>query len=115
MQLAADEREVLLAEIRQAVDQATNPRMRQAYQELLTAADASEIPDDLMPPLEPLLEVGLESGRIRRMHTAHGEMAAQRVYARTPAGLALRSQADAVNEALKALAGHTLLSLTVAA
>ena len=44
---------------------------------------------------------------------AHGEMAASRVYGRTPRGRAVRATADAVNEALRALQGQTLDEVTV--
>jgi hypothetical protein len=111
--LADDEREVLLAEVAQALDQVRAPELRTAYGELLTAVDEGDVPDDLLGPLENLLEVALESGRIRRVHLAHGEMAAQRVFTRTPKGRALRASADAVNDALRALAGQTVEEIVV--
>ena len=115
MKLAEDEREVLLAEVAQALDQVRSPEARVAYGELLTAVDAGEVPDDLVEPLQSLLEVGLESGRIRRLHTAHGEMAAQRVFSRTPRARAVREAVSAVNEALASLAGHELHEVSVSA
>ena len=108
MKLVEDERELLMAEVAQALDQVRSPQLKVAYGELLTAVDQGEVPDDLMEPLQALVEVGLESGRIRRVHTAHGEMAARRVYSRTPRGRAVRASTEAVNEALKALVGQTL-------
>ena len=113
MKLAEDERELLMAEVAQALDQVRSPQLKVAYGELLTAVDQSEVPDDLMEPLQTLVEVGLESGRIRRIHTAHGEMAARRVYSRTPRGRAVRASTEAVNEALKALVGQTLQELSL--
>jgi len=79
LKLAEDEREVLLAEVAQALEQVRVPELNAVYGHLLTAVGAGEIPDDLLEPLETLLAVGLESGRIRSLHTAHGEMAASRV------------------------------------
>jgi hypothetical protein len=113
MRLAEDEREVLLAETAQALEQITVPELRVRYGELLTAVDQGEVPEELLEPLQTLLEVGLESGRIRRLHTAHGEMAAGRVYARTPAGQAARASAEAVNQALAALEGRAVREVKV--
>jgi len=113
MKLTDDEREVLLAEIGQALDQVRSPQMQAVYGELLSAVDRSEVPDDLQEPLQNLLEIGLESGRIRKVHQADGETAALRVYRRTPRGRAIQASADAVNQALQALQGHTLEQLNV--
>ncbi|HEU4753113.1 MAG TPA: hypothetical protein VFU47_08390 [Armatimonadota bacterium] len=115
MKLSEDERELLTAELAQALEQVRSPELKSAYTALLAAADEGEVPDDLLEPLQSLLEVGLESGRIRRVHTAHGEMAANRLYARTPRGQAARSAAEQVNLALRALAGQTLEDVTVTA
>jgi hypothetical protein len=114
MHLADDEREVLKAEVAQALEQVRSPEMRATYTELLAAVDGGEVPEALLLPLEALVAVGLESGRIRRVHTAHGEMAANRIFSRTPRGKALRASASEVNEALKALAGQTLEEVSVA-
>lgn len=113
MTLAEDEQEVLLAEVAQALEQVTRPEMKAAYADLLAAVHTGEIPEDLEAPLQTLLEVGLESGRIRRLHTAHGEMAAQRVYSRTPRGRAVRASTEAVNTALGVLQGQSLEDITL--
>ncbi len=115
MKLSDDERELLLAEVAQALDQVRSPELKVAYGELLTAADQGEIGEDLQEPLQNLLEIGLESGRIRKIHTAHGEMAALRVFQRTPRGRALAASASEVNEALKALQGQVLEEISVSA
>ena len=113
MKLGTDEREVLLAEVAQALDHVRHPELKLVYGELLSAVDRGDIPDDVLEPLQDLLELGLESGRIRRAHTAHGEMAAQRVYGRTPKARAVRATTDAVNEALAGLQGRTLEEISV--
>lgn len=112
--LSEDERDVLLTETAQALDQMRAPELRTRYSELLSAVDAGEVPDDLLETLQTLLEVGLESGRIRRVHLAHGEMAARRIFSRTPKGRALKAAADGVSEALTALQGHAIEEITVA-
>jgi hypothetical protein len=114
MKLTEDERDLLLTEVAQAVDQVRAPELKVQYGELLTAVDAGEVPEDLLEPLQTLLEVGLESGRIRRVHLAHGEMAARRVFSRTPRGRALGAAAEEVNRALEALSGQHVEEARVA-
>lgn len=113
MKLSADERELLLTEVAQALDHVRAPELRVSYGELLSAVDQGEIPEDLMPPLETVLEIGLQSGRVRKVHLAPGETAARRLYARTPKGKALTSATESVNEALRALKGHTLEEIQI--
>ncbi|MFN3652443.1 MAG: hypothetical protein ACK47B_22945 [Armatimonadota bacterium] len=114
MKVNEEERALLLAEVTQALDQIRSPELRVAYGELLTALDQKQdIPEELYEPLQNLLAVGLESGRIRAVHTAHGEMAAQRVYHRTPAGRGVRESTEAVNAALQALKGQAVDEISV--
>jgi len=115
IRLSEDERELLMTEVAQALDRVRDPELKVTYGELLTAVDLGEVPDDLADPLQLLLEVGLESGRVRQAHLAHGEMAAQRVYGRTPRGRALREAASEATAALKALSGQTLDEISVTA
>jgi hypothetical protein len=94
------------------MEQLRNAEAREVYAELRAAVEAGEVTEGLLPPLERLLEMGLETGRIRQVHTAHGEMAALRVFQRTPKGSALKATCDAANEALQSLQGHTIEALT---
>lgn len=113
MTLSDDERELLSIEVAQALEQVRSPEARVRYGELLAAVDAGEVPEDLLEPLQGVLEVGLESGRIRRVHTAHGEMTANRVFARTPRGRQLHQSAGEINSALAALEGHSIRELKI--
>ena len=114
MRLLDDERPVLLGEIDAVVEQLRNAEAREVYAELRAAVEAGEVSEGLLPPLERLLEMGLETGRIRQVHTAHGEMAALRVFQRTPRGSALKATCDAANEALQSLQGQSLAGLAFA-
>jgi hypothetical protein len=113
MRLSPEEKDLLQVEVAEALGQVRSPEMRALYAELLEAVEAGDVPDALIEPLTSLLAVGLESGRIRRLHTAYGEMTASRMYGRTPQGQAVRASTEAVNEALKALEGHVLQEVTV--
>lgn len=113
MKLTEEERELLMTEVAQALDHVTAPELRVTFGELLSAVDQGEIPDDLMPPLATLLEVGLESGRIRKVHLAPGEAAARRLYSRTPQARAAAGAAGQVNDALRALKGHVIEEISI--
>src|SRR5579883_1234207 len=113
LKLADDERELLTAELAQALPQVRNPETQAAYADLLTAAEQGEVPAELLSPLETLLEVGLESGRIRKVHSAHGEMAALRLYQRTPRGASVRESTELVNAALRGVQGQSIEELLV--
>jgi hypothetical protein len=114
MRLLEDEQQVMLAEIDAVAAQLQSAEARAAYAELRAAAEAGEVPDELLPPLERLVEIGLETGRIRQIHSAHGEMAASRLFQRTPRGRALKETCDRANEALQSLEGQTVESLAFA-
>src|SRR5262249_23569942 len=70
MRLLEDEQQVMLAEIDAVAAQLQSAEARAAYAELRAAAEAGEVPDELLPPLERLVEIGLETGRIRQLHSA---------------------------------------------
>jgi hypothetical protein len=108
MRLLEDERPVLLGEIDAVIAQLRNTEAREVYAELRAAVEAGEVPEGQVPALERLLELGLETGRIREVHTAHGEMAATRVFQRTPKGAALKATCEEANAALEGLRGQPL-------
>ncbi len=112
MRLLGDERPVLLSEIDAVAAQLRNAEAREVYAELRSAVEAGDVPEGLLPTLERLLEMGLETGRIREVHTAHGEMAATRVFQRTPKGAALKATCDEANAALESLKGQTIESVS---
>ena len=65
--------------------------------------------------LDRLIELALQSGRLRAIYGPGGEAAATRLYRRLPSGRDLVASASEVNDALGALAGRTLedVSLSV--
>ncbi|MBV9358339.1 MAG: hypothetical protein JO023_22730 [Chloroflexi bacterium] len=88
-----------------------DPAARARYAELSVAVAQGDIPAALLPPLETMLELMLQTQRVRRRHGAEAEAALQDVLARTPRGRALRRGAHEVNTSLTALSGQALRSL----
>jgi hypothetical protein len=82
--------------------------MREQLAGLVAAADGGEIGEGELALAESVLELGLQSGRIRSVYGPEGEQAALKTYRRLPGGRALADSASDVSEALSALAGKTL-------
>jgi hypothetical protein len=85
-----------------------DPERRGRLADLVAAVDDGELGEDDAQSLEELLELGLQSGRIRSVYGPEGEQAALKTYRRLPGGRALADSASEVSEALSALAGKTL-------
>ena len=106
--VAGEAREVALAEA-QAVVAAGG-----SAHELVAEIDEGAVVEEI-ETLERILELGLQTGRIRALYGPGGEQAALRLYRRLPSGTALRQSADEVSEALSALRGRELESVSLSA
>jgi len=115
LEIAEEERAVVLEEIAAVAGALHDPRARVLYEELAAAAARGEVPAALAGPLQRVLEMSLSTGRARRLHGPQHEAALLRLFFRTPAGAALRRSAEGANRALAALAGHRLEGVSVAA
>ena len=111
--LARDEQAFLMEEIAAFMAELRSPEARSAFGELLRAVEQGSVPAEHLPLLERLLTVGLETGRLRRVHKAPGEMVALRLFQRTPRGEALASEAAEANRALAALRGQVIEDIQV--
>ena len=109
VRLREDERLLVQEECDLLLAQALPPGSRALYERLQQAIEQNPLADDIINALESLLEVGLESGRIRSMHGAHAEMAGARLYARLPRGRLYKASVDAANEVLRSLAGQPVV------
>jgi len=108
-------RETLLLETAALRDALTDGAARASYDALSRAVVAGEVPDDLAAPLDRVLEIGLRTGRVRRLHGVHAEAALARVFHGTAKGRALGTAVGELNTALGALAGQPLQRLSVTA
>ena len=104
--VTGEAREVALAEA-QAVVAAGG-----SAHELVAEIDEGSVVEEV-ETLERILELGLQTGRIRALYGPGGEQAALRLYRRLPHGSGLDQSAAAVNEALRALDGRTLEGIQV--
>jgi hypothetical protein len=110
MKLRPEETEVARAEAQAVYALASDPDYRDELAALLAELD-DEVED--VAALESIVELGLQTGRIRALYGPGGEQAALRLYRRLPNGSDARASADAVSEALSSLRGRALESIRV--
>jgi hypothetical protein len=108
-ELTGEAREVALAEV-QAVHALSNDGK---YAELVAQVDEGDVDD--VDTLESVLELGLQSGRIRALYGPGGEQAAVATLRRLPRGRERGESARDVSQALQALVGKPLESVSLSA
>lgn len=114
--LALDQaaRELLAAEVEGVLQGVRTGEARARFLALESAVGAGRVPPECLPALEQLLALGIETGRVERVHGRAADTLARGLYHRTPTGRARAEQAAAVSRALAALAGATLAGVTLA-
>ena len=111
--LRGEAAEVARAEAEGVLALVHDPERRGRLADLVAAVDDGELGADDEQSLEEVLELGLQSGRIRAVYGPEGEQAALKTYRRLPGGRALAEAAAEVTDALGALAGRTLEEVKV--
>ncbi|HET9210796.1 MAG TPA: hypothetical protein VFR03_10390 [Thermoanaerobaculia bacterium] len=104
----AVQREILLEELATLVVSLRDPATRAPWEELAAAVDAGEVEESQLGRLEQILEMTLQTGRVRRVHGAESEQVLLRLFHQTPRGAASRRATEAVNRTLATLAGQTV-------
>jgi hypothetical protein len=111
--IRGDAAEVALGEAQAVLALVQDPERRGRLADLAAAVQDGELDDADAQSLGELLELGLQSGRIRAVYGPEGEQAALKTYRRLPEGRALADSAAEVTDALAALAGRTLEDVKV--
>jgi hypothetical protein len=108
VRLSGEAQEVALAEAQAVRAMASDDGYRERLAALVGAAAEGEVAEEDAATLEELLELGLQSGRIRALYGPGGEQAALTVYRKLPRGSELVQSAREVTDALRALEGREL-------
>ena len=113
--LKGEAQEVALAEAQavRALVQDDDRRARLAA--LVAAVQEGEVTGDDAEALEELLELGLQTGRVRALYGPGGEQAALATYRKLPRGAELSESANEVTAALAALEGKQIDSISLRA
>lgn len=107
--------EVALAEAQAVRAMARDDGFRDRLASVTAALSEGEVEGEDAETLEQLLELALQSGRLRAVYGPGGEQATLRLYRSLPRGRELGESAAAVSEALSALAGRELQSVSLSA
>jgi hypothetical protein len=113
--LRGEAQEVALAEAQAVLAMARDDDYRTRLAALQAAATEGEVDGEDAETLQELLEVGLQTGRLRALYGPGGERAALATYRRLPNGAAVAESAREVSDALRALAGQELRSVSLEA
>ena len=109
MKLEPAEAEVLATDAAAFAGALADPTAQARYLRLAEAAATGEIPDELVPAVETMLELLFDRGR------PSNRAVLQAIFARTPRGRRRSSAAREVNTALRALRGQRVENLRVTA
>ena len=113
--LKGEAREVALAEAQTVLSLAQNDEMRARLAELVSDVDDGEVGEGSTELLESVLELGLQTGRVRAYYGPGGEQAAVSTLRRLPKGRERSDSARDVTAALQALNGQTIDAVKIAA
>jgi hypothetical protein len=113
--LDEEAREVARAEAQAVLAAVQDADRRAKLGALIAAVDEGAVEGEDADALGELLELGLQTGRVRALYGPDGEQAALKVFRRLPVGRELGAAAKDVNEALRALEGRAIEKVSVSA
>ena len=114
VRLSDEAREVALAEAQAVLAMVQDEDRRDRLAALVADVDEGEVEGASADALEELLELGLATGRVRALYGPDGEQAALLAFRKLPRGAELAAGAREVNEALQALEGKRIDSVSLA-
>jgi hypothetical protein len=113
VRLSEEAREVALAEAQAVLAMVHDVTRRDRLAALVADVDEGEVDGASAAALEELLELGLATGRLRALYGPGGEQAALLAFRKLPRGAELAAGAREVTEALQALEGKRIDSVSL--
>jgi hypothetical protein len=107
--------EVARAEAQAVLAMVQDEGRRSKLADVVAAIDEGEVEGTSAAALGELLELGLQTGRVRSLYGPDGEQATLALFRRLPHGRELSESTKDLNEALQALQGKTLERISVSA
>ena len=115
LRLSSVEQELVGAEVRAFGLLQRDPAARERHEGLAEQVELGHVPEDRLEELAVILEIGLQSGRFRRVYGPDGEQAISGLFRRTPRGREVAAGVAAVTEALQSLRGQIIDDVRVTA
>jgi hypothetical protein len=115
IRVSGEAAEVARAETQAVMAMVQDDDRRDKLADLLAAVGEGEVSGEDADALAELLELGLQTGRVRALYGPDGEQATLSLYRKLPAGKELTQTTRDLNEALHALDGRTIDSISVSA
>lgn len=115
LRLEGEAAEVALGEAQAVLAMVHDEERRGRLADLIAAVNEGEVGDEDAEALTELLELGLQTGRLRAVYGPGGEQAALRVFRRLPRGKELGDSAREVTGALASFVGKPLESVQIQA
>jgi hypothetical protein len=113
--LSGEAAEVALGEAQAVLAMVQDDERRGRLADLVAAVGEGELAEGEADALAELLELGLQTGRIRAQYGPGGEQAALRLFRRLPRGQELSESAREVSGAVTALVGKPLTGARIEA
>ena len=115
VRVTGEAQEVARAEAQAVLAMVQDENRRGKLADLVAAIDEGEVENTDADALAELLELGLQTGRVRAVYGPEGEQAALSLFRRLPLGKELTESTRELNAALEALEGKTLERVSVTA
>ena len=113
--VSGDAQEVARAEAQAVLSMVVDEGRRARLADVVAAVDEGVVEGADADALAELLELGLQTGRVRALYGPGGEQAALGLFRRLPLGKDIAATTRDLNEALSALEGRTIEKVTVSA
>ena len=108
------QRDLLIPQIQAFIDATSDVAARDSYGALKSAVEAMEIPPEHQARLGTIVEVALQSGRIRRLFGPGAELSLNALFQKTPRGREIAQSLRDLNSALARLKDDTVEEMTAA-
>jgi hypothetical protein len=115
VRVSGEAAEVARAEAQAVLAMLQDETRRGRLADVVAALAGGEVEGEDADALAELLELGLQTGRVRSVYGPEGEQAALALFRRLPLGRELTQSTRELNDALTALEGRTIEKLSVSA
>jgi len=109
------QRDLLLPQIQAFLDATSDADARESYTALKAAVESMSVSAEQQARLGTIVEVALESGRIRRLFGPGAELSLNALFRKTPRGREIARSLQELNTALSNLKGDTIEELSAVA